>query len=105
MIGAILHTDPPPLSSVKPLTPPALDRVVSRCLAKDPESRWQTARDLMLELKWIAEHEQPSPMAAARPVRKTWKVGLLASAALAILATAVAALNVAYARRGRPARR
>jgi Tol biopolymer transport system component len=100
LIGAILHTDPPPLSSVEPRTPLALDRVVSRCLAKDPETRWQTARDLMLELKWIAEHEQQSPRAAARPVRKTWKVGLLAVAALALLATAVAAFNVAYARRG-----
>lgn len=99
LIGAILHTDPPPLSSVKPLTPPALDRVVSRCLAKDPESRWQTARDLMLELKWIAGHEQSSPMAAARPFQKTWKVGLLASAALAILVAAVAAFTMAYARR------
>jgi Tol biopolymer transport system component len=99
LIGAILHTDPPPLSSVEPLTPPALDRVVSRCLAKDPENRWQTARDLMLELKWIAEHAQQSLTPVARPVRKTWKVGLLAAAVLAILATVVAAFNVAYARR------
>ena len=33
----------------------ALDRAIRRCLAKDQEDRWQTARDLLLELKWIAE--------------------------------------------------
>jgi eukaryotic-like serine/threonine-protein kinase len=55
VIGAILHTDPPPLSSVEPAVPGALDRFVSRCLAKDPDDRWQTARDAMLELKWIAD--------------------------------------------------
>ena len=37
------------------MTPPALDRVVKRCLAKEPDKRWQTASDLCEELKWIAE--------------------------------------------------
>ncbi|HXD16455.1 MAG TPA: protein kinase [Vicinamibacterales bacterium] len=54
VVGAVLHLDPPPVSSIQPLAPPALDRIVLRCLAKDPDDRWQTARDLMLELKWIA---------------------------------------------------
>ena len=53
---AILTSDPPPITKIQPLTPPALERVVKRCLAKDPENRWQTARDLVLELKWIAEN-------------------------------------------------
>ena len=61
VIGAVLHTDPPPLSSLQPLAPPALDRIVGRCLAKDPDDRWQTARDLLLELKWMAEHLVPQP--------------------------------------------
>src|SRR6201998_3818439 len=55
LIAKILETDPPPISSLQPMTPPQLDRVVKTCLAKDPDNRWQTASDLCRELKWIAE--------------------------------------------------
>jgi serine/threonine protein kinase len=55
LIAAILEHDPAAISTLQPLTPPALDRVVKKCLAKDPEERWQTAHDLKDELKWIAE--------------------------------------------------
>src|SRR6202140_2583366 len=46
LIAKILETDPPPVSSLQPMTPPALDRVVKKCLAKEPEKRWQAASDL-----------------------------------------------------------
>src|SRR6202521_454380 len=55
VISAIMSSDPVPMSSLQPMTPPALDPVLRRCLAKDREDRWQTARDLEVELKWIAE--------------------------------------------------
>ncbi len=55
LISAILRDDPQPISQVQPLSPPALDRVVKACLAKDPEERWQSAADLRNELRWIAE--------------------------------------------------
>src|SRR6202051_2823527 len=55
VIGAILKDDPPPISSLQPMTPSALDRVVKRCLAKDPDDRWQSTNDLTNELEWIAE--------------------------------------------------
>ena len=55
VIAAILTSDPSPMSTLKPLTPPTLERVVKRCLAKEPVERWQTAPDLGWELKWIAE--------------------------------------------------
>jgi Tol biopolymer transport system component len=55
LIGSILKDDPPAISTIQPLTPPALDRVVKTCLAKDPDDRWQTAHDLAQELKWISE--------------------------------------------------
>jgi Tol biopolymer transport system component len=64
LIGAILKDQPSPLSTVQPVTPAALDWTVRRCLAKEPEARWQTARDLLEELKWIAaEGERAAPVA------------------------------------------
>jgi Tol biopolymer transport system component len=53
--SAILEKEPAPISTVKPLTPAALERVVKTCFAKDPDERWQSAADLARELKWIAE--------------------------------------------------
>jgi len=54
-IAAIMASDPPPISSISAMAPPALDRVVKSCLAKDPEDRWQSAHDVKSELQWIAE--------------------------------------------------
>jgi eukaryotic-like serine/threonine-protein kinase len=54
LISSIATSEPPLLSVVQPATPPALDHVVKTCLAKNPEDRWQTADDLLAELKWIA---------------------------------------------------
>ena len=53
--AAILEDEPAPIGSVKPMTSAALDHAIVCCLAKSPEDRWQTARDLALELKWVAE--------------------------------------------------
>jgi eukaryotic-like serine/threonine-protein kinase len=53
--AAILEHEPPPVSSLQPLVPPAVDAIVRRCLAKDPDERWQTAGDLLAELKRVAE--------------------------------------------------
>jgi len=55
LLGAILKDEPPPVSQVQPLAPAALNRIVATCLAKEPDDRWQTARDLLRELKWVAE--------------------------------------------------
>jgi Tol biopolymer transport system component len=55
LIAAILSSEPQPMAALQPMTPPALERVVKRCLAKDPGDRWQTATDLASELNWIAE--------------------------------------------------
>ena len=53
--AAIMSADPTPVSALQPLTPQALDRVIGTCLAKDPDERWQSARDVLRELQWIAE--------------------------------------------------
>jgi len=56
LISAILSSDPPAISVLRPLTPPALDRVIRTCLAKDRDDRWASVHDVLLQLEWIA-HE------------------------------------------------
>jgi Tol biopolymer transport system component len=95
LVAAILETDPPPISTLQPLSPPALDRVVKKCLAKDPDERWQTARDLADALKWVS-HDS-SQGAASRSGRIAPVVGkgsarrLIAGAATVLLGAAVGA--------------
>ena len=76
LISSIMKEEPAPISSVAPMTPPALERVVRRCLAKDPEDRWQNAGDLGSELKWIAEGGSQSgiaaPVTASGRRRRAW---------------------------------
>ena len=55
VLTAILEKDPEPLCQVQPASPAALDHVVKTCLEKNPEERFQTAQDVKLQLKWIAE--------------------------------------------------
>ena len=70
VMSAILEQEPEPVSSAQPMASPALDHVIQRALAKDPNDRWQTARDLIHELKWSAESAVVSSRAvSANPVR------------------------------------
>ena len=72
--SAILEKEPESLSAAKPMTPPALDHAVKNCLAKLPEERWQTARDLALELNWIAEGGSQVGEAVRVPSgRRSWE--------------------------------
>ena len=92
LIAAILEHDPPSITAVQPLVPPALDRVVKTCLAKEPDDRWQTAHDLKAELKWIAEAGSQAgvaaPVAAKRKNRErvAWVLAGLAASIAAVLA-------------------
>jgi eukaryotic-like serine/threonine-protein kinase len=91
LIGSILRDEPPAISEVAPMVPPALNRVVRTCLAKDPEDRFQTAHDAKLQLQWIAEGGSqaglPAPVVARRKNREklAWIV-----AAAGILVAALA---------------
>jgi Tol biopolymer transport system component len=69
-IAAILAAEPKPISALQPMSPPALERVVKACLEKEPDDRMQTAHDVKLQLKWIAEggSEVTSHSVAARRV-------------------------------------
>jgi len=89
LIGSILRDDPPSIIEAAPMIPPALNRVVKTCLAKDPEDRFQTAHDAKLQLEWIAEGGSqagvPAPVVARRKNREklAWAVAALAAVAAA----------------------
>jgi serine/threonine protein kinase len=88
--SAILEKDPAPITTIKPLTPRNLDHVVRRCLAKDPDDRWQSVRDLALELKSISSIDPAAPSAGVPVQSRRARRELIAwsVAALAILAAA-----------------
>src|SRR3954466_10545533 len=80
IIAGILAADPPPVSSIQPLTPPALTQLIRTCLAKDPDERWQTAHDIRIQLKHISEGSSqagvPAPVKAKRQRREMLAWGL-----------------------------
>ncbi len=85
--AAILHHEPPPVSSLQPLAPPAIDAVVRRCLAKNPDERWRTAGDLVRELKQVFDgvvgtRTRVPPTEAIPRARHAWKwvAGILIAA-------------------------
>ncbi len=84
VMGAILEREAPSVSSV---APPALDHVLRRCLAKDRENRWQTARDLKAELEWIASSDSVALRTVPRRALFPWIGGIAAGASVAGLAT------------------
>jgi WD40 repeat protein len=94
LLTAILSSEPPLISTIAPMAPPALDRVVRKCLAKDPEDRWQDVRDVAGELKWIAEAgsqaEATSPVVKASPVRASRIAWGIAAVAILLLVAALA---------------
>jgi Tol biopolymer transport system component len=92
LIGAILHTEPAPISSVQPMTPPGLERVVRTCLAKDPEERWQSAADIKRELCWVEEGSSAGVAAPGLP-RRSARLFPWAFAAVALLVSGAALLR------------
>jgi serine/threonine protein kinase len=87
LIAAVLGGEPAPMSALVPVTPAALERLVKRCIEKDPEDRYQSMRDVVLELRSIATgatEAQVGP-AATRRGRVAWvAAGLFALAAAAL---------------------
>jgi len=94
MFAEILEHDPPPISSLRPMTPTALDRLVKLCLAKEPERRWQSAADAAHELKWIAEGGSELGIPAARDVRASRRLALVSSIAALVLGAVLASVAV-----------
>ena len=92
LVAAILYADPPaPASSVPALTP-AFDHFVRSCLCKNPDDRWQSAHDVLLELRWIEQERALATPPAPAPAARRTNVGLIAALALALVALAAMAL-------------
>jgi Tol biopolymer transport system component len=73
--SAILEKEPAPISSIKPMTPPALDHVIRKCLEKISDDRWQSAADIKHELTWISQSSAKGVAAFTKPTKKalrTW---------------------------------
>ncbi|MGH9389191.1 MAG: serine/threonine-protein kinase, partial [Vicinamibacteria bacterium] len=92
LITAIMSSEPPAISTIQPMTPPALDRVVKTCLAKDPDERWQNAHDVVVELRWIAEAGSQAGVALSVAARRRsnrewigWSIAALFLASTAFL--------------------
>ncbi len=102
LIAAILASEPPPISSLQPLTSPVLDRLVRICLSKDPDERFQSVHDLKLQVEMLAEGGTqigvPVPVAARRKSRE-----LTAWAAAGVFGLAALALAAALLLRPAPA--
>jgi Tol biopolymer transport system component/tRNA A-37 threonylcarbamoyl transferase component Bud32 len=94
VMASILHQTPAPIATFQSLAPPALQRLVEICLAKEPQNRWESARDVMLQLQWIAEggSQVGHAVAVSDRRKRRERVAWLAAAVAAIAAVALAAV-------------
>ena len=103
LISSILKDEPRPVTELQPLTPPLLDHIVSRCLAKDPDERWQDAGDLTRELLWISRTgtlgRTTVPGAVPGRLRERVSIGIGAALAGLIVGGAVTAMVMRFATR------
>jgi serine/threonine protein kinase len=86
LFAAILKDEPRPLAERAPAIPRSLDRMVGTCLAKDPEERWQSARDVEIQLKALGSREEDEKKVSSKPrapERLAWAAALLLVAILA----------------------
>ncbi len=76
LIAAIMEKEPTPISTIKPMYPLGLDRLVRKCLEKDPDKRWQSASDLSDELRWIAQSGSQAGVSPAVSSKRKFKFRL-----------------------------
>jgi len=105
-MAAVLEREPAPMSSIQPLTPPAFERLVKICLSKDPEERWQTAHDVKLQLKEIAQaglqsgSQAAGAQVVASPAQRSGRWAWVVAVVLGVIAAG--ALLAAYLASQRP---
>lgn len=95
-LAAVLNEEPKPASSVSGVVPAELERVITRCLRKDPQRRWQTMSDLKVALQDLKEDSESGKLqAAARPRPAKPRTALVAIAAsILVLAAAAVAIKL-----------
>jgi eukaryotic-like serine/threonine-protein kinase len=103
--ASILEKEPDPIRTLQPSIPAALERAIRKCLAKDPDERWQSAGDLASELKWIAEGSGSLPLVAkpapARGIRASeWLAWMFL--AMAVIAIVVLSLVLGFSGGNKP---
>jgi serine/threonine protein kinase len=84
--SSILEKEPESIFAIAPLTPASVDHVIRRCIAKDPDERWQTARDLASELEWLRGAQSASsaqPQTSGKGLRLLWALCGLTAVLLA----------------------
>ena len=101
VIAAILERQPVSLGQLQPLAPVALERLVSRCLAKDPEQRWDSAHDVADALRWVAEStpDKSGAVQSARPSRPVQRLAVKVAGIVVVASLAGATLWFAMSRR------
>jgi eukaryotic-like serine/threonine-protein kinase len=99
VMAGILERDPPPIASLRPESPEALDRLIHFCLAKDPQQRWQSVHDLSIELGWLADEGVPRVESHPNSVKARTRKRIGWGIALALFAVALF-LGTTYFRNG-----
>jgi eukaryotic-like serine/threonine-protein kinase len=99
LIADIMNAEPPSAATLQPLTPPSVDRLVRRCLAKAPDDRWDSAHDVADELRWMRE---TSGAMAPRPSRVPRRTLLILAATGGVIAVGVLGSFIAWRLRPLP---
>jgi Tol biopolymer transport system component len=102
--SSILEKDPEPISAAKPMTPPAFEHVVKTCLQKNPEERYQTAHDIKLELKWIAEGGSSPAAQVVPPPPRTHRERIAWAVVVALAVALGATVGIFLSRPSQPLR-
>jgi Tol biopolymer transport system component len=96
LIAAILSSQPTPLLELSPVAPPALDRLIQKCLDKDPEERWQTAHDIRLQLQWIRDAGWQAAVPVVATEKHIYRKPVAWTVAAALLLIALATLGMLF---------
>jgi eukaryotic-like serine/threonine-protein kinase len=102
LIAAIIERDPVPISVVMPSTPPLFERLVKKCLSKDPQKRWQSASDLADELRWISQAGSQVGIPAHLAAKRKFKFDLARVVGAVAIASTLVMSYLYYAEKTKP---